>query len=98
MWTFLLGIAVSDIARVDLNVKLETQSYSENLKNKNSIEYRLLKTKVVDAVSFAFSKKYSIYVKNKCFISTYMMVIILSMLFYTKINAVKRITKNHITC
>ncbi|KAI0233189.1 hypothetical protein LSAT2_016581, partial [Lamellibrachia satsuma] len=43
-------IAVSDIARVDLNVKLETQSYSENLKNKNSTEYQLLKTKVVDAL------------------------------------------------
>lgn len=64
MWTFLLGIAVSDIARVDLNVKLETQSYSENLKNKNSTEYQLLKTKVVDAVSFTFSKNIAFMLKT----------------------------------
>ena len=47
-------MAESDIARVNLNVKLDKQKFSPKLKNKASPEYQQLKTKVVDAVSLLF--------------------------------------------
>ena len=47
-------MAESDIARVNLNVKLDKQEFSQKLKNKASPEYQQLRTKVVDAVSLLF--------------------------------------------
>ena len=47
-------MAESDVKRVNLNVKLDKQEFSPNLKNKVSVEYQQLKAKVVDAVSLLF--------------------------------------------
>ena len=47
-------MAESDIARVNLNVKLDKQEFLPKLKNKASPEYQQLRRKVVDAVSLLF--------------------------------------------
>jgi len=52
MWLlYILEIDVSDIARVSLNVKLENKKFSDDLTDKSTAAYQLLKTKVAEAVS-----------------------------------------------
>ena len=52
MWlSYVLEIDVSDIARVSLNVKLENKKFSDDLADKSTAAYQVLKTKVAEAVS-----------------------------------------------
>lgn len=46
-------IRIADVTRVKLDVTLDNEKFTTNLKNKASTEFKKLKAKVVDAVSFA---------------------------------------------